>query len=230
MYKWTHYETWHVNLEQLHFEGHITLNQTTAIDGTWASADASPILTTKCIFWCSLLPTNLMVIVALDIQGSLECHAIPKDGTECPILHVISAVPPNGAGREKCPELVENTIIIHDTAPSADIITNVVWCRRWEVLQHPPHHVVLIPNDYTLIHWINCHFLGYDLLMEKTLRAGRHKVIYYYVQWCMQKVLPCSQSLLMNRLLSRVFRVCKHKLFVLLFLFTLYAMVWAWIV
>ena len=67
-----------------------------------------------------------MVIVALDIQGSLECRAIPKDGTECPILHVISAVPPNGAGREKCPELVENTIIIHDTAPSADIITNVV--------------------------------------------------------------------------------------------------------
>ena len=43
------------------------------------------------------------------------------------VLHVILQYHLNGAGREKCPELVENNVV-HDkgTADSADTIKNVV--------------------------------------------------------------------------------------------------------
>jgi hypothetical protein len=54
---------------------------------------------------------------------------------------------------------------------------------------------------------MNSHFLENDLQMKKTLKAGRHM----FSDAC-RKFLPYSGSLLLNQLLSRVFRSCTYSL------------------
>jgi len=78
VYHWTHFEIWHINLEQLCLEGDTFLNETTAGDETWAVLQMyHPYSPNECSDQ-NLLPTNLMVVVAWDVRGGFNVFPYQK--------------------------------------------------------------------------------------------------------------------------------------------------------
>ena len=95
------------------------LNETTAGDETWAVLQIHhPYLPPNACF-----DQNLMVIVAWDVQGGF--NVMPYQKVEWNERYYVISTQP---GREKCPEVVENNVIVHNkvTAHSANTIQNVV--------------------------------------------------------------------------------------------------------
>jgi hypothetical protein len=115
--------------ERVTFGRDTILKVTTAGDETWTVLQMlHPYSPSNACFDQNLLPTNLMVIVAWDIQGGFTVMLFQKMEWNAWYYTLFLQYYLIGASREKCPELVENTVIIGDkgTAHSADTIKNVV--------------------------------------------------------------------------------------------------------
>jgi hypothetical protein len=67
-----------MNLKQTHLERDTILNETTACDETWAVLLMHHPYSPQFRFDQNLLPKNLMVIVALDIEGGFNIMLYQK--------------------------------------------------------------------------------------------------------------------------------------------------------
>lgn len=163
--KWTRYETCRINLERFHREGNEMLNRIVTIDETWARA-YEPELKRQSNEWRhrgsprkhkfrqNPSPTKVMLILAYDSQGILECHPVRQGHTvnaayyRSFLLHNLRRTL-----RRKRPELLNNVIILHDNATShtAACVQNLVRRWGWEILEHPPYSPDLSPCDFDLI-------------------------------------------------------------------------------
>ena len=109
--------------------GDTLLSGTTSGDETWAVLQMHhPYSPPNACFDKNLLHTNLMVIVAWDVQGGFNVMPFEKMEWNALYSMLFLQYHLNFAGREKRSELVESNVIVHDkgTAHSADTVKNVV--------------------------------------------------------------------------------------------------------
>jgi hypothetical protein len=123
-----HYEITHQS-GTVTFGRDTILNETTAGDEAWAVLQIHhPYSPPNACFGQNLLPMNLVVIVAWDVQGGF--NVMPFQGMEWNAWYYMLFLQYhlNGASREKHPELVENDVIVCDkgAAHSADTVKNVL--------------------------------------------------------------------------------------------------------
>ena len=128
--KWTLYETYRINLERFEHEGNDMLNRIISICETWARA-YEPELNRQSREWHrrgsprrhvlrqNPSPTKVMIILAYDSQGILECYLV-REGRTVSAAYYRSFLQYNLrlTLRRKCPALLNNAIILHDNATS----------------------------------------------------------------------------------------------------------------
>ena len=130
------YETCRIHLERYQNEGENLLNNIITIDETWVRA-YEPELKRQWAEWRhegwlrrqkfrqNPSPVKLMVILACDVQGVILCHFVPHGET-------VNAQ-------------------YYATPHKAICVRDLLRHWRWEVLEHPPYSLDLLPCDYDLI-------------------------------------------------------------------------------
>ena len=122
------YETCRINLERFQQEGQAMLNRIIAVNETWARA-YEPELKRQSSEWRhqglprrrkvrqNPSPTEVMVILAYDCQGVLVCHPVCEGLTVNAAYYSSFLVYQlHHAASTKCPELLDNAIILHNNA------------------------------------------------------------------------------------------------------------------
>ena len=91
-----------------------------------------------------------MIILAYDSQGILECHPV-CEGRTVNAAYYRSFLQYNL--QRKRPELLNNTLILHDNATghTAACAQNLLQRWGWEILQHPLYSPDLNPCNFDLI-------------------------------------------------------------------------------
>ena len=99
-------------------------------------------------------PTKIMIILAYDSQGILECHPVHEGHTvNAAYYRTFLQYNLHCTLRRKCPALLNNAIILHDKATSqnAACVQNLLQQWGWEILQHPSYSPDLRTCDFDLI-------------------------------------------------------------------------------
>ena len=165
------YETCHINLEQFQHEGNYTLNQIIAVGETWARA-YEPELKRQSNEWHrhgspwrhkfrqNTSPTKVMIILAYDSQGVLECHPV-RESCTINATYYRSFLQYNlrRTDQRKRPTLVNNAVILHGNAAS----------HTAAVVQHPPYSPDISPCD-SFQNWRRC-CLGSGLHIDASRTA-----------------------------------------------------------
>jgi hypothetical protein len=130
------------------------------------------------------LPTNLMVVVAWDVQGGFNVLPYQKlEWNERRYMLFLQYWV--GRGVQKWLKIMASYMI--KVLPTHQIVFRMLSNIGDGEFYNLP--IVLSSFHVTdLIPWMNSYFLGNDLWMKRTFRVGRQKVIYYHVQLCMQKL------------------------------------------
>ncbi|GFY68331.1 uncharacterized protein TNIN_470011 [Trichonephila inaurata madagascariensis] len=99
-------------------------------------------------------PVKSMVIITYNVRGIIICHFVPHGSTVTAQYCRDFLVRLVRCGvRNKCPDIVNSGIILHDNVRphKSECVRQVLRCWAWEESGHPPNSPDISPCEFDLI-------------------------------------------------------------------------------